>query len=89
MEPNAIRSHAADNVIVAFRAIKCGQLVICNADLQVRANEDIMKNHKVAAREIPENSPVIKYGEIIGLATRPIRPGDWVHTHNLRSDEGE
>ena len=89
MKTNAIRTHPSDNVVVAFRAIKAGEPVICGAGRELKANEDIMKNHKVAVRDIPANSPVIKYGEVIGLATRPIRSGDWVHTHNLRSEESE
>jgi hypothetical protein len=29
---------------------------------------------------------VIKYGAPIGSATRDIAPGEYVHTHNLKSD---
>ena len=32
---------------------------------------------------IPAGSPVLKFGQIIGFATQPIAPGDWVHEHNL------
>jgi altronate hydrolase len=89
MKTNAIRVDPEDNVVVAFRAIKAGESVVCDTGLDLKANEDIMKNHKVAVLDIPEHSPVIKYGEIIGFATKPIRAGDWVHTHNLRSEESE
>ena len=27
--------------------------------------------------------PVIRYGQVIGFASRDIQPGDWVHSHNL------
>jgi hypothetical protein len=40
----------------------------------------------VAARPIPAGAKVIKYGAVIGSATRDIAPGEVVHTHNLRSD---
>jgi hypothetical protein len=89
MKPNAIRVDREDNVAVAFHAVRAGESVICSADLHLKANEDIMKNHKVAVCDIPVNSPVMKYGEVIGLAIKPIRSGDWVHTHNLRSAEAE
>lgn len=39
--------------------------------------------HKVAIRPVAEGSPVIKYGHVIGYATRDIAAGDHVHTHNL------
>jgi len=29
--------------------------------------------------------PIIKYGEIIGVASKPIKVGEWVHTHNVNS----
>ncbi|TFG04582.1 MAG: D-galactarate dehydratase [Promethearchaeota archaeon] len=41
--------------------------------------------HKVALKDIPEGSPVIKYGQIIGKATTPIQKGSHIHTKNLKS----
>jgi urease beta subunit len=32
-----------------------------------------------------EGDKVIKYGAVIGQATRPIRVGDHVHVHNMKS----
>ena len=37
-------------------------------------------------RTLGVSERVIKYGESIGLATKPIRTGEHVHTHNLSSD---
>lgn len=31
---------------------------------------------------------ITKYGEEIGIATQEIRPGDYVHVHNLDSMRG-
>lgn len=42
--------------------------------------------HKVAVASMEAGGPVIKYGEVIGFATAPIRPGQHVHVHNVRSD---
>jgi len=42
--------------------------------------------HKMAVVEIAAGDPVIKYGEIIGIATAAIRSGQHVHVHNVRSD---
>ena len=41
--------------------------------------------HKLAIRSIAEGEDVVKYGEVIGLASCPIAPGDWVHVHNVES----
>jgi altronate hydrolase len=40
----------------------------------------------VALTDIPEGEDIIKYGEMIGVATAIIRKGQWVHTHNLDID---
>ena len=46
---------------------------------------DVPAGHKIALCEIPQGGAVIKYGQVIGRATKPIRAGEWVHSHNLRS----
>lgn len=46
---------------------------------------DVPAGHKYALVDIPCGGLVIKYGEIIGRATRNIKAGEWVHTHNVRS----
>jgi altronate hydrolase len=43
----------------------------------------VPRGHKTAVRDIPEGAPVRKYGQVIGVATAPIRAGGHVHTHNL------
>ena len=49
---------------------------------------DIPYGHKIALQEIHIGQPIIKYGEEIGVATKEIRPGDYVHVHNLDSLRG-
>ena len=46
---------------------------------------EIPAGHKVALTDIPKDAFVVKYGAVIGRATRDIRTGEWVHTHNMRS----
>lgn len=87
MERNAVLVNPKDNVAVAIKEIKAGQPVIGIEGVNVRAGEDIMRNHKIAVAEVAENAPVLKYGETIGFASKPIRAGDWVHTHNLKWEE--
>ena len=61
-----------------------------NVAVQIGEGGAVPSGHKVARRAIAQGEFVIKYGEIIGRATQDIAPGEWVHTHNLRShlDEG-
>ena len=87
MKNNIILVHPDDNVAVALIEIKAGESVVGINGKQLQAGADIPPSHKVALFDIPENSPVIKYGESIGLAKESIKPGDWVHTHNIKPEE--
>lgn len=44
--------------------------------------------HKIALRDIAPGEQITKYGEEIGVATQPIRAGEYVHVHNLDSMRG-
>ncbi|WP_296573526.1 UxaA family hydrolase [Phreatobacter sp.] len=77
IQPRFIRLAAADNVVVAVDTIDAGKRVD-----GVMAAARVMKGHKMATRPLAEGQPIVKYGQIIGFASQPIAPGDWVHTHN-------
>jgi len=72
--------NAADNVAVVRDAIGDGTRVGVG---DVVATGDIPRGHKVAIRPIAEGEAIIKYGQVIGFATRPILPGEHVHLQNL------
>ncbi|BCX48440.1 D-galactarate dehydratase/altronate hydrolase [Haloferula helveola] len=74
-----IQIHPDDNVGVAPSPIDGG------ASFEEFTTEAIPAGHKIALREIAEGSPVIKYGFPIGRATQSIRPGQHVHSHNMRT----
>ena len=75
-----IRLNPADNVVVALQALRPGVRV---SEAGVKAAEDIPAGHKAAAASIRSGEPVIKYGQVIGFASRDIDPGRHVHTHNV------
>ena len=52
----------------------------------VAAKTDIPQGHKMALNGLAENDQVVKYGFPIGHATCPIAPGEWVHTHNMKTN---
>ncbi len=49
---------------------------------------DVPYGHKIAIQEIHVGEQITKYGEEIGIATQEIKPGDYVHVHNLDSMRG-
>lgn len=58
------------------------------ADEDVELTEAVPFGHKVALDDHPKGAEIRKYGEAIGVATEPIRAGEWVHTHNCDSARG-
>ena len=60
-----------------------------NVGVCLEKTDTIPAGHKVALRDIPKGRHVIKYGQVIGRATADIQKGDWVHSHNLRTQLDE
>ena len=54
-------------------------------DKIIKLNHHISFGHKFAINNIKKEDHIIKYGEIIGIATESISEGDWIHTHNIKS----
>ena len=81
---NAIQITPQDTVAVALCPIEKGEQV-CG----VTAAENIAQGHKMALCAIKTGEPVIKYGCPIGHATAEIAAGEWVHTHNCKTNLSE
>ena len=79
--PDFIHIHPADNVAVALKALPAGTVFDGVAALQ-----DIPQGHKMALSALESGDQVVKYGFSIGHATASIKPGDWVHTHNMKTN---
>jgi len=89
----AILVHPNDSVATALEALPEGVAVDIEGtggapDRRITLREAVAFGHKFAIEAIAKGSPVIKYGETIGLATQPIQAGEWVHTHNIESTRG-
>ena len=76
-----------DNVLTCTLDIKKGQ----NLDFEgtmIQAASDIPAYHKIARVFIKAKEKVYKYGEVIGIASIDIQPGEHVHVHNLEGKRG-
>ena len=49
----------------------------------VTVRGDVPYGHKIAVRDILKGELIVKYGEEIGVATKNIARGEYVHVHNL------
>jgi altronate hydrolase len=82
----ALRLHPADDVAIALVPLSANRRIEV-AGQTLRMNADVAAGHKLALRGIETGQPLRRYGQVIGFATRPIAPGDHVHTHNLAVGE--
>ena len=79
--PIFIQINDIDNVAVALHPAPAG-----TAFGGAAAVEDIPQGHKMALRDIAVGEMVMKYGLPIGHATKEIKAGQWVHTHNMMTN---
>lgn len=68
-------------------AVTVNAAIIDEKDTVVVAIEkiDVPMYHKVAIKEMPKGTEVVKYGEHIGLAACDIHVGEHVHVHNVQN----
>jgi galactarate dehydratase len=81
IESTLIKTSPADNVgIVTHPAgLARGTTVLDNVVLV----QDIPMGHKVALKELPQGSAVIRYGQVIGTTTGAIPQGAWLNETNI------
>lgn len=79
-----------DLVGVATVDIKSGQVakgvyMDSQEAVEVKAVMDIPLGHKIALADMKVGDTVLKYGTDIGKVVAPIRKGEHVHIHNLKT----
>ncbi len=79
-----------DLVGVATVDIKSGQTakgvyMDSQEPVEVKAAMDIPLGHKIALADMKVGDTVLKYGTDIGKVVAPIRKGEHVHIHNLKT----
>lgn len=90
-KPRALVMKPGDNVSTVVEQLPAGTEVMVHVGdkpVTMTVTEAIPFGHKFAITDIPADSAVRKYGEVIGMATRPIMPGQHVHVHNIESCRG-
>lgn len=62
-----------------------GRVMDSGQTITIVALDDIPLGHKIAVADIKDKGTVVKYGHDIGRTVAPIRKGEHVHVHNLRT----
>lgn len=75
-KPLYIKVHDADNVaiVVNNQGLPSGT----RFDDGLQLTEHVPQGHKVALSDIPQAGAILRYGEVIGYALRPIPQGSWI-----------
>lgn len=85
----AMMINPKDNTATVLNDIEAGDTVNLTSKSgqagEITANQAIPFGHKLALTSIGEGEKILKYGEVIGLATQSINKGDYVHIHNVES----
>ena len=91
MPQSAIVVDKKDNVATALRQLEQGNSVRVEIEdhaVDVTLLQTIPFGHKFALKDIESGEPIIKYGEVIGLATTKVMKGEHVHVHNVEGVKG-
>jgi len=84
MKNKYIIMNIEDNCATSLDKIPQDEELEINNSL-IKIKQEIPFGHKFALKNINKGNHVIKYSEIIGIAIKDIKAGDWVHIHNIQS----
>jgi len=85
LKPLTIKVHHDDNVaiVVNFGGLPAGTVF----DDGLALREHVPQGHKVALVDIAQDAPILRYGEVIGYALKPIPQGSWIEESLVRLPE--
>jgi altronate dehydratase small subunit len=86
----AIVLNPNDNVATLIDAADAGASVVLQGEAagSVTLHAAIPFGHKVCVRSTPAGGDILKYGQVIGQASRDLAVGEHVHIHNIESARG-
>jgi altronate dehydratase small subunit len=86
----AIQIDERDNVATVTSDVGIGEVVeVLSPEGEIlmrpEMTGEVSFGHKIALKGFERGEEVVKYGEVIGVASASIEVGAWVHTHNVES----
>ena len=86
----AIQIDDSDNVATVTSEVKEGERVeVLSPEGSVLGSPEVIRDvpfgHKIALKSIAQGEEIVKYGEVIGVASARVEVGEWLHTHNVES----
>ena len=80
-----------DNVgVVVIEKISPKQECACwimenDSSTSIQSKDEIPLGHKIAMNDLNEGDTILKYGHDIGNVVKPIKKGEHVHVHNVKT----
>ncbi|WP_127530211.1 UxaA family hydrolase [Paenibacillus kobensis] len=84
-----VRLSERDQVVITLRPYAAGETIQLDNNVVMTVREQVPKGHKIVTSPVAAGQDVYKFGYSIGKAVKELQPGDWVHTHNLRTGLGD
>lgn len=78
LSPRSVRLHESDKLVVAVDPIMPGSVLY-----GVTAKDRVPRGHKMAIAPLAQGEAILKFGQIIGFASKAVEPGEWLHEHNI------
>lgn len=82
---NFFKINEQDNVVVALKDLNESDVIEVDGK-KTTLKEPVKRGHKIAICNIKEDENINKYGFPIGHATKNIEEGQWVHSHNVKTN---
>lgn len=85
--PRAIVLNRADNVATLLEAGSAGDTCRLEGEIvgEVVLLQDVPFGHKVCVANTTAGATILKYGQVIGRASRQVLAGEHMHVHNIES----
>jgi len=85
--PRAIVLNRADNVATLLDAGRAGDKCRLEGEKtgELVLLQDVPFGHKICVADTSAGSQILKYGQVIGLASRAVQAGEHMHVHNIES----
>ena len=90
-QPDLIIHDEKDNVgVVVIESTKKGQdcsawIMENDKTVKIKSINEIPLGHKIALQDFKIGDTILKYGHDIGKVVAPIKKGDHVHVHNVKT----
>ncbi len=68
-EPRTVHLHPSDNLVVAVDPLPAGAVV-----RGVTVRQRVARGHKLAVAPVAEGAALLKFGQVIGFASKPAPP---------------